>query len=123
MTQDKIDSVRQAEIVSNTETPALEALKAVLPEGYSLEELPVGAPSRVGSDRTHVIKTPTDDEIHLRNSEDGKSVKTSNIIKQDTLEAQPALADDELSKLAVKLNETAEVSMQVMASNNDVKGK
>ncbi|VXA57464.1 conserved hypothetical protein [Acinetobacter proteolyticus] len=122
MTQEKIDSLRTAVIVSDTNTPILEALITVLPEGYSLEKLPENARSKIAPDRTHVIKTPSQDEIHLRNSEGGQKVTTSNVINQDTLEVQPILADDELSKLAVLLNKTGVVSMQVMASNNELKG-
>lgn len=119
MVEEKIDSLRNAVISSNDGTPILEAIKSSLPADYALKEI---EPEKKAGNYDIVIQTPND-EICIVVADDGLSARTANVMKQDQLPVQPSLADDELSKLATKLNKSTEVSMQVMASNNDLKGK
>lgn len=120
MTEENKDSLRIAVITSNEATPILEAIETSLPEGYMLKEI---EQDKKSGNYDIVIETPND-EICLVVAKDGLSAKTSNVMKQDEFKVQPSLANDELSKLAVLLNEseTTKVSMQVMASNDDLKG-
>ncbi|RZG94377.1 hypothetical protein [Acinetobacter pittii] len=119
MIDDKINSLRSAIITSNDNLEILEVLKEALPEGYSYErEIPE---TKIGIEYIDVINTPND-KIHIIVSEDKKSAKTLNVINQDTLDVQPSIVNDELSKLAVELNKTESVSMQVIASHNDLIG-
>ena len=120
MSTENLDSLRNAVLVSNNGEPILDALDLSLPEGYELvREVPE---IKIGIDMIYIIKTPVD-SIQIHVSEDGKQATTLNVFEQDKLEIQPSLPNDELAKLAVELNKTEAVSMQVFASTNDLLGK
>ncbi|OTG95000.1 hypothetical protein [Acinetobacter sp. ANC 3832] len=120
MTEEHINSYRHAVIKPNNNQHVLDALKENLPEGY---ELLIEKPTiNIGVEKYIHIKTPTDD-IQLYVSDDGKYAETLHVFGQDKLSVQPSLPNDELAKLAVKLNATENVDMQVVASRNDLEGK
>ena len=119
MTDDKSNFMRNAIITSNNGIPILQALEESLPSEYKVKGI---VPEKKAGNYDIIIQTPTD-EICIIVKEDGLSAKTSNVMIQDQLPVQPNLPNDELSKLAVALNKTKEVSMQVMASHNDLLGK
>lgn len=116
--EEKMDALRHAKIISNDETPVLEALAQELPPGFLVRNI---EPEKKIGNYDIVIQTPTD-EICLVVSKDGLSASTSNIMKQDQLSIQPSLPEDELSKLAVILKDSEKVDIQVIASTNDLKG-
>jgi len=117
--EEKANTLRQAIIKSNDGTPVLDALKHELPQDYQVIHI---EPEEKLGNYDIVLKTPTD-EICLIVSDDGLSARTGNIISQDHLDKQPAIRDDELSKLAVCLRESTIVDVQVIASKNDLEGK
>lgn len=120
MLDDKTNQYRNAVIKPNNDQHVLDALKANMPEGY---ELVTEKPEiNLGIDKLHFIKTPTD-KIQLYIPDDGKYAETLHVFEQDKRDEQPVLSEDELAKLAVKLNKTEDVSMQVFASQNDLEGR
>lgn len=72
----------------------LEAIAAI--PGYTVEPAPL-----IQEGRTHALRTPDGDLIHLvSDGRDPHVVKTSNIEKQDRLDAPVPFQLDELVKLA-----------------------
>ncbi|MDC4658956.1 hypothetical protein OW684_01800 [Acinetobacter baumannii] len=115
--QDKINSMRTAIITSNDRKNILEVLETELPSGYEVKHI---EPEKKSGNYDIVIQTPND-EICIKVDKEGFSATTSNIMKQDQLDVQPSLKDDELSKLARLLFDNEQIDMRVIASNNDLK--
>lgn len=104
----------------------LDAVAAI--PGYSIEPAPL-----IQEGRTHAIRTPSGDLIHLvSNGTDPEVVKTSRIDKQDEKEGGVAFGQDELvllAKAAAAANKARQeadpdaekfISVYVNASEHDI---
>lgn len=117
MSNDHQKYLRNATIYAcgDENTSVLEQLKEI--PGYVLQEV---AESHAGN-RTHVLITPSGDEIHLVNDEsDPSKVRTSNIMKQDATQAFVPYQQDELVQLAKAANPTEKVNVVVSTSAHDL---
>lgn len=92
--------------------------------GYSLQQAqPFQPPSR-----THMIVTPSGDQIHLViNPADPQAARTSNVIRQDALNAHVPFQQDELVRFANAAHSLNRIpgepviSVTVHASEHDLK--
>jgi hypothetical protein len=93
MSEENMKFLRNAKIWGSGNV--LEAIAAV--PGYKVEPVvPLQSPNR-----THVVVTPSGDQIHLViDPKNPEVVGTSNIINQDQLDGPVPFQDDELVKLA-----------------------
>ena len=123
----KHNCFRNAVLKSNSDRPVLDILSDSLTDGYTLNkncsDFYINDVSRV------VIETPSGDKIVLTTTEnerelsklEGKKIlKTSNIIKQDSRDVQPDLANDELTKLKQAMISIKEIEIDIVPSNKDL---